>query len=72
MVNVKLLKAELKAHHVTLRQAAEAIGVNPSTLYRRFCKTDVPFSVGEVDKLATLLSMDYETVQSIFFGGRFA
>ena len=72
MVNVNRLKAVLKEQHIPLEQVAKTIGVNPSTLYRRFNQKNVYFSVNEVDKLATLLNLDFNAVQDIFFDGSFA
>lgn len=72
MVDVPRLKAVLRDNHVSVEHAARVIGVNPSTLYRRFNSDNAIFTVNEVDKLATLLNLDINTLQDIFFSKRFA
>ncbi|MBR4442550.1 MAG: helix-turn-helix transcriptional regulator [Clostridia bacterium] len=57
----------MKEKNVTIQQAAEAMNVNPTTLYRRIWKDGEKFTVTEVGKLAALLNLDSDTTLSIFF-----
>ena len=72
MVNIEHLKSAMKARGVTVEQAAEHIGVNPATFYRRISREGEKFTVSEVGKLAELLGMDSATLQNIFFDQRLA
>ena len=67
MVNVERLKSALQAKNVTIESAAEAIGVNPSTFYRRLDRQGERFTVSEVGKLAELLNLGSRELQAIFF-----
>ena len=72
MVNVERLKNALRMRNVTIEQASEHLGVNPVTFYRRINRNGEKFTVAEVAKLAELLDMDAETMQSIFFDKQLA
>lgn len=72
MVNIEHLKSAMRSRGVTVEQAAEHIGVNPATFYRRISRDGEKFTVSEVGKLAELLGMDSATMQNIFFDRRLA
>ena len=72
VVNVELLKSAMQDKSVTIEQASMAIGVNPATFYRRFNQKGEKFTVGEVSKLAELLNLDSDSVNTIFFGRKLA
>lgn len=67
MVNIERLKTALQSKNITIDQAAKSIGVNPTTMYRRFNRNGEKFTVAEVEKLAELLNMDAKAMQNIFF-----
>lgn len=67
MVNIDRLKAALQDRNVTIEQASEHIGINPSTFYRKISRKGEKFTVQEVGKLAELLNMSANTMQEIFF-----
>lgn len=67
MVNVERLKTVLRDQNVTAEQASEAIGINPSTFYRKLGTNGEKFTVKEVEKLANLLHLNSRSLQSIFF-----
>ena len=67
MVNTDRLKSALQDRNITIEQASEHIGINPSTFYRRISRNGEKFTVSEVGKLADLLKLDSETMNGIFF-----
>lgn len=68
MVDTKQLKEALKSNGVTIEKAANAIGINPATFYRRINHGGERFTVSEVGKLADLLNMSSSARERIFFG----
>lgn len=72
MVNIEKLKTAMRDSNVTVEQAAEYIGVNPATFYRRINREGAKFTVSEVGKLADLLGMDWQTMQAVFFDMKLA
>ena len=72
MVNINRLKSAMKDRGITVEQAAEYLGVNAATFYRRTSRDGEKFTVSEVGKLAALLDMDSATMQDIFFDQRLA
>lgn len=67
MVNIERLKTAFQSRNITIEQAAKSIGVNPTTMYRRFNRNGEKFTVSEVERLAELLNMDAKAMQDIFF-----
>ena len=67
LVNTDRLKSALQGRNITIEQASEHIGINPSTFYRKISRNGENFTVMEVSKLAELLNMDSQTLQGIFF-----
>ena len=67
MVNIDKLRTAMRSRNITVEQAADHIGVNPVTFYRRINREGEKFTVAEVAKLAELLGMDAKTMQDIFF-----
>ena len=67
MVNIDKLRTAMRSRNITVEQAADHIGVNPVTFYRRINRDGEKFTVAEVEKLAELLGMDANTMQDIFF-----
>ena len=72
MVNIERLRTALRDRNVSVEQAAEALGVNPVTFYRRINRNGEKFTISEVDKLADLLNLDSDAVNTIFFDKRLA
>lgn len=66
MVKVNRLKAKIVELEMTVDVVAEQMGVDKSTLYRRFQSPD-SLTVGEVRKLTEILHIDGAEAQSIFF-----
>ena len=67
MVNVERLRDEMKNKSITPDAAAEAMGIDVATYYRRISRHGVKFTVEEVSKLSELLNLSPETMQAIFF-----
>lgn len=72
MVNIERLKTALKSRNISIEQAAEHMGINPATFYRRVNRYGEKFTVAEVMRLAELLNMDSQTMQDIFFDTKLA
>lgn len=72
MINTDRLKLALQARGITVEQASESLGINPSTFYRKLTRNGKTFSVEEVQRLAKLLNLDSETLQQIFFDTQLA
>jgi len=68
VVNTEKLRTMLRDQNVSIEQAADAIGIDRATLYRRFQQSD-NFTVAEVDLLAKLLQMSEQDMRDIFFDG---
>lgn len=67
MVNTDKLRGKIKECKMTVDMVAEEIGLNPSTLYRRLNGGGGTFTIGEADKIATLLNLTADELNKIFF-----
>ena len=67
MVKVNRLKAKIVELEMSVESVAERIGMDKSTLYRRFQNPD-DFTLGEIGALSDTLGMGCAEAQSIFFG----
>lgn len=67
MVNVDRLREALAKEGVTVEQAAQAVGVDRATLYRRLAANGARFTLDEVEKLANLLNLSRTDMERIFF-----
>lgn len=67
MVNVERLRDEMKKMSITPDAAAEAMGIDVATYYRRINRQGTKFTVEEVSKLSELLNLSPDTMQEIFF-----
>ena len=72
MVNVTLLHAAMRDRQVSVDQAAEALGMDRSTFYRRINRTGAKFTVEDVSKLSALLKLSAQALQQIFFSEQLA
>ena len=66
MVKVNRLKAKIVELETSVEAVAERIGMDKSTLYRRFQAPD-DFTVGEIGMLTSVLGLSCAEAQSIFF-----
>ena len=67
MVNVDKLKGKIVEKRMTVDTLAEKIGMNASTLYRRLNGGGASFTIGEADKIASLLCLTASELNDIFF-----
>ena len=62
MVNVERLRDEMKKKSITPDAAAEAMGIDVATYYRRMNRQGTKFTVEEVSKLSELLNLSPRTM----------
>lgn len=67
MVNIERLRAALQTSGVSIEQASNELGINPTTFYRRLNTQGEKFTVEEVGKLANMLKLNARALQNIFF-----
>ena len=65
-VNILKLKGKIVEMNTTCEAAADCLGVDRSTFYRRLKTGGTQFTVGEIHKLVDFLSLTSEEVKSIF------
>jgi len=67
LVKTELLKSKIKEKGLSVADVANEIGVNPSTLFRKFQSGGNAFTVGQVAEISTLLELTKDEVNHIFF-----
>ena len=67
MVNVNKLKGKLVENGMNVESAAEKIGMDRATLYRRLANNGEDFTIGEADAISKILGLNREEVNDIFF-----
>lgn len=71
MVNKEKLKQIIDEKKVTVSDIAKAIGINPSTFYRKMSK-NANFTLKEAGAIACYLSLTEEEALAIFFANSVA
>lgn len=66
MVNVDLLRSEIVKKGINVSEVAAQMGVDKATLYRRMADSGT-FTIGEVEKLTSILDLSHEAAIHIFF-----
>lgn len=61
------LREAMKSRSITPETAADALGIDRATFYRRLERQGAKFTVEEVEKLSKLLKLTSKTMQEIFF-----
>ena len=64
-MNVNKLKGKVVEKGMTIAQFAKALGINKSTIYRKFSADGL--SIGEAQKAAELLCLTADEAMAIFF-----
>jgi predicted transcriptional regulator len=64
-MNVDKLKGKVKENQMTQEQFAKAIGIDRSTLDRRYSNSET-FKIGEVNKAVTVLCLSKTEAADIF------
>ena len=72
MVNIRKLKARMVEKDMSVDQLAEKIGVDRSTLYRRFADNGASFTIGEAMKIRFALDLNSDQAAEIFFASEMA
>ena len=67
MVNTDKLRGKIVEKRMNVDSLALAVGINPSTLYRRLNGGGGAFTIEEADKIASLLELTAEELNHIFF-----
>lgn len=70
MINGELLKAKIRAERFSLDQAAEKIGMFPSTFYRKLAGREHSFYVEEARELAQMAKLSRKEIYDIFFADK--
>lgn len=65
-VNVEMLKQKMKEKDMSVDGLAKRLGVNPSTVYRKFLSDGEAFTVGEMHKIMEELCLSEADVKEIF------
>lgn len=72
MVDVLKLKAKVLEKGYTIASLADEMKIDRTTLYRRIADEGKSFTIGELDKIVTILSLTEEEVKCIFFVSKVA
>ena len=67
MVDVLKLKAKIVEKGFTVASLADAIGIDKTTLYRRFSDEGKSFTIGEIGQIVEVLELTEQEVREIFF-----
>lgn len=67
MVNVDKLKGKIRERQSTQELLANEMGINKSTLYRKFKSGGNTFEIWEVHKIVEALNLSDQEVKEIFF-----
>lgn len=71
-MNVARLKQALSRQNLTVDEVATAIGIDPSTYYRKMNSEGETFTVSQAKKLASVLQLSGAEASEIFFGEELA
>lgn len=66
MVNVNMLRGKIAERGMTMKSVANAISVDPSTLYRKMQSGGATFTIREADCIVTALSLSLQDATAIF------
>lgn len=67
MINVNKLKGKVREMQISQAVLADEIGINKSTLYRKFNNGGDTFEIWEVHKIVDILKLNDEEIKAIFF-----
>ena len=72
MVNIEKLKEKMRIKGYTPRSLSNKIGIDTSTLYRRYMNNGSDFTIEEVEAIADALDLSNEDFNNIFFASEVA
>lgn len=67
MVNVNKLKGKFTENKKSVKDVAEILGIDTSTLYRKLKDNGDKLTIKEADRLVTILNLSLVDANSIFF-----
>ncbi len=67
MVNINKLKGKIVENDLTIEKLADLIGIDRSTLYRKFNSNGETFSIKEADVIVKTLKLNAKEASDIFF-----
>lgn len=67
MVNIRKIRARMVEKGVTAQEMADCMGINRSTLYRKFQQPDEQITVRDVRTMAAALDLQVPDAVKIFF-----
>ncbi|EPH95394.1 hypothetical protein D922_01235 [Enterococcus faecalis 06-MB-DW-09] len=70
MINVDKLKGKIRERRSTQESLADEIGINKSTLYRKFKSGGDTFEIWEIHKIVDALALSDSEIKEIFFNSK--
>ena len=67
MVNINKLKGKIIEKGLNVSELAMLIGINKATLYRKLNSKGAAITIKDVDRIADVLELNSDEVNSIFF-----
>lgn len=67
MVNIDMLRGKIVEKRMSVEEIAKAVGVDKSTLYRRLNDGGASFTIGEADRIVSVLCLTADEASAIFF-----
>ncbi|MBP3446486.1 MAG: helix-turn-helix domain-containing protein [Clostridia bacterium] len=67
MQNIEMLKDKMAKKSISVCDLADLLGVDASTIYRKFQKNGENFSIGEANQIVKALDLSEKEAMSIFF-----
>lgn len=64
--NMDVLRGKMAEKKVSAEAMAKAMGINPSTFYRKMKTDGSSFTVGQMHQVVDVLGLSHEEAQSIF------
>lgn len=72
MVKIERLKGKMKEKGVSVKEAAEAVGVDQSTFYRKLERQGENFTIIQAQRLVNFLGLSAEDACEIFLNQKLA
>ena len=67
MTNINKLRGKIVENGYTVERFSEALGINNATMHRKLGTNGEGFTIGEANKIVTLLKLSPEEALAIFF-----
>lgn len=66
-VDIDKLKQHMASANISIAELAKRIGIDQSTLHRKFQRRGETFTVGEMHKISEVIGISQEDAMLIFF-----